>query len=1382
MKKLFLLFPIVVLFLAVSKLDAQTTTITTSYSFTSNANNGILFNVQNTNSYPIIITDISSYFNIGGSNSIEVDYNPTPINSSGSTWTQGTIGAGYSGWVSGYTATISPTAGTVSSLSNNTMSITIPGNATYGICIAGNVTSGIGYSSAVASGITAFTANGVSIVTGDNIAWSVAALPSGGSSYPRGLVGSISYIAGAPPYPPLAGFSYDIFADTVWQNSPYIFVNTCNHGINYYWDVTSYSTTYGGTYTAYNPPATNPRLCAARWNTCYLDTTHQNFSWKFTRPGYYKVKLKVTNIIMTGGLFQTGVDSITKIIVCAPPNKKPVASFFSVNRSVGFTDQLNYYDLSSNGPTAWKWYLNPYYYGINTFAGYPIANSWYSPAGVAADTTTQNPYLYAFDGGVFDVCLAAGNSLGWDTICRHNYLTVNNGFMMCNGSDSVSTLSSGYVYDQGGPTGNYTGATTGTCPAGFRIAACADSVILDIERFQLVAGDSLTIRVGSPTGTIIKTIGGRNLPDSLKHFSIPGGFVFLQMNAAIASPGDLGFAIHWTIVPATYSKPKAAFTMTTNGPTTNGIQSVYKGYVSKYTNTSSGINMSYSWDTNGDGIYGTSIGGDSISANPSCLFNNLGLYTVCLRVTNCVGTDSACKQVRVLSIPSRPTADMTVNRTTGFTTDTFNFYDNSLNGAMTWTWTFNPTTITYLNNTNANSQNPVVFLNSAQCYTVTLRTCNALGCDTKVIPCMVNVVGYNSPGTAYAIPNGSDVGISRVVLGSIDTTTDLQNPVYTQMNDLQKATLFKGVNYTLTTYRLNNNDPMSTKVWIDYNMNANFTDTGETIINEKSKFKISTSKIFRIPDNTRAGNTRMRVGITFDSTELTPDRANLGCFEDYGINIGIDYVKPVLSLIGPSVYKMQIGKHYTELGVTATDNLEGNISSRYVRTGYLDTNTLGYYNLVYTVADLYGNISSPITRVVQVEINQTGPTISLIGKDTMNVGVNYNYSELGATAKDNLGKDITNLISISGNVNKSVIGTYPVTYSITDAFGFTARKIRTVIVMDTTSPVIMSINGKTLTDTVRSQIGSAFNAQNAVMATDNYWSNLQLTQTGAINVNLKGYYTLLFNTTDGSGNQAVPFRLVVKVDNIIPPVVSLIGESDITVDVNTTFYEPGINFSSVYYSYGSLVLSTTSNLDMTKLGTYTNTYCVSDPSNNVVCLSRIIHVVDQIAPVITLIGDDPFILSRYHAYSDQGVMITDNYYTEAQLKPLLVAHYSRVRNDVPGVYYIPFDITDPSGNIANTVIRTVNVIDMFEGVNTVNSNNKISIYPNPNNGKFTVDYESGVQSIKVYSSIGALVKESIVNRNSKSAEIDMTGMNEGIYIVKVEGNGNSFTQKITLIK
>ena len=1177
---------------------------------------------------------------------------------------------------------------------------------------------------------------------------------------------------------PLASYAYDISTDTAWLNSPFSIVNTSNNYSNSYWDILSYSSTYSGTYT---PLSNYSRKCATRWNTCYVDTTNQNLTFKFDQVGYYKVKLKVTNTIFLNGAYKAVADSITKIIVCYPPSQKPVASFFGSNRTVGFTDHLNYKDISLNGPTIWSWYLNPNSYLTNTYAGYQTPNTWYDQNGNPADSTTQNPYIYALDGGDFDVCLAVGNSLGWDTLCKQKYLTVNNGYMMCNGTDSVSTLSSGYVYDPGGPNGNYTSAT-GTCPVGFRIAACADTLYLNMERFKLAVNDTVIIRIGTQFGPIVKKLAGKSLQDSLKNFKIPGGIAFIQMNVVGSSPGDSGFAIHWTTAPASYGKPVSSFTLTTNGPTTNGVQSVYKGYTAKLTSTSTGKNMGYVWDSNGDGVYS----GDSITPNPTWGASSVGFYNICLVTYNCVGNDTVCKQIQVLPILLKPVANFTVNKTQGFTTDSFRFFDQSTNGANSWQWSFSPASVNFLKGTNANSQNPIVFFSSVTCYTVSLRATNSLGNNTKTISCMVNVLGYNSPGTAYSIPPGSDIGISRVTLGAIDTSTALQLPVYTQMNDLQIATLYRGVDYTVSTYRNSNTDPMTTHVWLDYNMNALFTDASESIIYEKSQHKIATSQTFRIPDANPTGNTRMRVGISYDSTTLTPDMAQIGCFEDYGINIGIDYIKPVLALNGPAIYKMQVGKTYFEKGVIATDNLEGDISLKYNRTGYLDVNTVGYYTLTYSVSDLYGNTSLPVQRVVQVEVNQTGPSITLKGKDTVIVGVNNTYTDQGTIALDNVGNDISNLVTLNSNVNTKVVGTDSVIYSITDAYGFTATKKRTVLVVDTTAPVIVSMYGNTLTDNVRHQIGTTYNSAKYIWATDNYDGTDPLSQTGTVNVNIKGTYTLTYNSTDASGNHAKPFKLYVKVDNLILPTIFLNGLADMTVDPNTVFSDPGVNYSSAYYAYSTLVVTTTSNLNINKLGTYTIEYCVTDPSNNKACVTRTVHVVDRFSPVINLIGDNPFLMKRFQKYTDPGVMISDNYDTETQLDALLKIDASTLKNDIPGMYYVTYNVSDISGNKANEVRRAVIVSEESEnvGIHSLNASGKMNIYPNPNNGKFTIELvnSTSVQTIKVYSVIGALVKEISVSANARNIAMDLSDVNEGIYIVKLDGLSGSITQKINIVK
>ena len=95
------------------------------------------------------------------------------------------------------------------------------------------------------------------------------------------------------------------------------------------------------------------------------------------------------------------------------------------------------------------------------------------------------------------------------------------------------------------------------------------------------------------------------------------------------------------------------------------------------------------------------------------------------------------------------------------------------------------------------------------------------------------------------------------------------------------------------------------------------------------------------------------------------------------------------------------------------------------------------------------------SRTVNV-VDTTVPIITLLGSNPQIIEVGTAYAELGATATDNYDGDITASIVIDATaVNTSVLGSYFVTYNVTDSEGNAATQVtRTVTVVDTTAPVI----------------------------------------------------------------------------------------------------------------------------------------------------------------------------------------------------------------------------------------------------------------------------------------------------------------------------------------
>ena len=73
-------------------------------------------------------------------------------------------------------------------------------------------------------------------------------------------------------------------------------------------------------------------------------------------------------------------------------------------------------------------------------------------------------------------------------------------------------------------------------------------------------------------------------------------------------------------------------------------------------------------------------------------------------------------------------------------------------------------------------------------------------------------------------------------------------------------------------------------------------------------------------------------------------------------------------------------------------------------------------------------------RVVNVS-DTTKPVITLVGDSEMRHEQGTEYIDAGATAVDNIDGDITSSITVSSDVDINIIGTYLVTYNVSDTAG-----------------------------------------------------------------------------------------------------------------------------------------------------------------------------------------------------------------------------------------------------------------------------------------------------------------------------------------------------------
>ena len=81
-----------------------------------------------------------------------------------------------------------------------------------------------------------------------------------------------------------------------------------------------------------------------------------------------------------------------------------------------------------------------------------------------------------------------------------------------------------------------------------------------------------------------------------------------------------------------------------------------------------------------------------------------------------------------------------------------------------------------------------------------------------------------------------------------------------------------------------------------------------------------------------------------------------------------DRVAPTITLAGGSTISVPAGQPYVEEGVTAIDDIDGDISDQIETSGDINTTVVGSFTLSYSVADRAGNVATA-TRTVNVGVN-----------------------------------------------------------------------------------------------------------------------------------------------------------------------------------------------------------------------------------------------------------------------------------------------------------------------------------------------------------------------------------------------------------------------------
>ena len=573
--------------------------------------------------------------------------------------------------------------------------------------------------------------------------------------------------------------------------------------------------------------------------------------------------------------------------------------------------------------------------------------------------------------------------------------------------------------------------------------------------------------------------------------------------------------------------------------------------------------------------------------------------------------------------------------------------------------------------------------------------------------------------------NVNDEYISRVQLNTINNPSGAQ--FYSDFTGIS-TTLTKGSQYTITVTPTWTGSVYSEgySVWIDYNRDGDFDDSGEQVWTQAATSSTPVSGTFTVPASAVENSTTMRVSMKYNGVPTSCETFTYGEVEDYTVVIegtGPDTTPPVITLNGSSTVTVTQGGAYTELGATAVDNVDGDISANIVIGGSVNTSVVGTYQVTYNVSDAAGNAAAQVIRTVEVVEPSSGCTGGISS---------FPYSEsfentLGAWTQSSADDmdwtvDANGTPSSNTGPSSAADGTYYVYVEASSPNYPSKRAILNSPCFD-----LNGVSGATFSFMYHMYGASDMGTIDLEVSEDEgaTWSSIW-SQSGnqgnswqSASVSLDVYtgkgIQLRFNRFVGSTWQADvaidDVSLTASGPDTTPPVITLNGASTINLWVGQSYTELGATATdNVDGNISANIVVGGDTVNTSVAGTYVVTYNVSDAAGNaaVEVTRTVIVTADTTPPVITLNGAATIDLLVGESYTELGATATDN--VDGDITASIVIGGDTVNTSVAGTYVVTYNVSDAAGNAAAQVTRTVQVIaDTTPPVITLNGSATINL-------------------------------------------------------------------------
>ncbi len=484
----------------------------------------------------------------------------------------------------------------------------------------------------------------------------------------------------------------------------------------------------------------------------------------------------------------------------------------------------------------------------------------------------------------------------------------------------------------------------------------------------------------------------------------------------------------------------------------------------------------------------------------------------------------------------------------------------------------------------------------------------------------------------------------------------------------------------------------------------------------------------------------------------------------------IDIVPPVISLNGTSPVTVVVNGIFSDPGATATDNVDGNVTSSIQTTDNINLSVPGSYAVSYAVTDASGNAACEVTRVVNVVSgpDATPPTISLIGLGTLNFDKCDFIIDPGATATDDVDGDITNNIVVTDNIPDTLVpGTFTISYDVNDGAGNPAvTQTRTVVITDQ-APVITLVGS----DPLSVEACSGFQDPGGY-AEDKCAGILTLSVSGAVDDKTPGSYLLTYSASDSVNPPVTKTRVVVVTADVTPPDVTIVGDNPQYVYLGTSYNELGATAADCGDDLTSSVNSNGSTaVNVASRGNYTVIYTVQDASNNTGSANRTVKVNTEPDPDFTFVVQANTVFFTDASLYDPTAWTWD-FGDQVQNPNRSPAHtYSAI-----GDYNVCLEVSNTFNTLFSKpkkeTCKTVSVTSMSTGISEINIEKAFSIYPNPTAGMVTVMINNGLFEnvrLSALDIVGKVIQHADLGNINAGGSYDwnLSGNADGVYFIKI---------------